>query len=112
MKKNNDVYSRFLKCMQRQGKVHNGFDMETATVLSVDPVSISYNNVTISSGIVMGGCLQSADDLDEMIAQEEHISEGLKTCLKGMLNTLKLKPGDSVIVQRVGKQFYLVGKVG
>lgn len=53
MKKNNDVYSRFLKCMQRQGKVHNGFDMETATVLSVDPVSISYNNVTISSGIVM-----------------------------------------------------------
>lgn len=110
--KNNDVYSRFLKCMQRQGKVHNGFDMETATVLSVDPLSILYNNVTICSGIVMGGCLQSADDLDEMIVREENISDDLKTCLKGMLNTIKLKKGDRVIVQRVGKQFYLVGKVG
>lgn len=110
--RNNDVYSRFLKCMQRQGKVYNGFDMETAEVLSVDPVSISYNNVTISTGIVMGNCLQSADNLDEMVAQEENISEELKTCLKGILNTIKLKPGDSVIVQRVGKQFYLVGKAG
>ena len=53
--KNNDVYSRFLKCMQRQGQVHNGFDMEIATVLSADPLSISYTTVTISSCIVMGG---------------------------------------------------------
>ncbi len=108
--KNNDVYSRFLKCMQRQGQVHNGFDMEIATVLSADPLSISYNNVTISSGIVMGGCLQSADDLDGMIAQEGNISEELKNCLKSMLHTIKLKDGDKVIVQRVKNQFYLVGK--
>jgi len=110
--RNNDVYSRLLKCMQRQGKVHNGFDMSTATVLSVDPVSISYNNVTISSGIVTGSCFQTAVDLEKVISEEENISADLKDGLKGMLNTMKLQPEDIVIVQRVGNMFYIVGKAG
>lgn len=110
--KNNDVYSRLLKCMQRQGKVHNGFDMEMAEILSTEPISISYNNVMISSGIVMGSCFQSATDLETVISTEEHISEGLKNGLKAMLNTVKLQKGDQVIVQRVGNMFYIVGKAG
>ncbi len=110
--KNNDVYSRLLRCMQRQGKVHNGFDMMIAEILSTDPVSISYNNVTISSGIVMGSCFQSADDLETVINTEEHISDALKNGLKNILNTVKLQKGDQVIVQRVGNMFYIVGKAG
>lgn len=110
--KNNDVYSRLLKCMQRQGKVHNGFDMATAEILSTEPISISYNNVIISSGIVMGSCFQSADDLEMVINTEEHISEGLKNGLKNILNTVKLQKGDQVIVQRVENKFYIVGKAG
>ena len=109
---NNNVYSRFLKCMQRQGKVHNGFNMDTATVLSVNPVSISCNSVAITSGGVIGSCLQTADDLEGIISDEENISTELKTGLKSMLNTMKLQEGDTVIVQRVGNMFYIVGKVG
>lgn len=110
--KNNDVYSRMLKCMQRQGKVHNGFDMGMATVLSVNPVTISYNNTTISSGIVLGNCIQAADDAEAVISGEAGISAELKSCLTGMLHTMKLQKGDTVIVQRVGNLFYLVGKAG
>lgn len=108
--KSGNPYSRILKCMQRQGAVNNGFDMDTATILSVDPISISYNNVSIRSGIVIGGCMQNAENLEDVVAKEANISTELKTGLKGVLNTIKLQTGDQVIVQRVGNMFYIIGK--
>jgi hypothetical protein len=107
---NNNAYSRILKCMQRQGSVSNGFDMDTAEILSVDPISILYNNVRISSDIVVGGCMKNAEDLDRIVSNESGISTELKEGLKGILNTIKLQAGDKVIVQRVGNVFYIIGK--
>lgn len=107
---NNDPYSRILGSMQRQGAAQNGFDLTIATVTSVNPVSISYNNTPIASGIILGSCFQTEDDLESIISREENISTELKETLKTVLNTVKLSAGDRVLVQRVGNLFYIVGK--
>lgn len=98
--------------MQRQGKKQNGFDMDMGKVVSVNPVSISYNNVLITSGIILGGCMQASDDLEQIITKEQNISTELKEVLKSISSTIKLQPGDEVILQRVGNKFYIVGKAG
>lgn len=107
---NNDPYSRILGTMQRQGAASNGFDITLATVMSINPLVISYNNTRIASGIVLGSCFQTEDDLEEIINKEENISTQLKDILKTVLNTVQVSVGDRVLVQRVENLFYIVGK--
>lgn len=107
---NNNPYSRILGTMQRQGAAANGFAMTTATVMSINPLAISYNNTLITSGIVLGSCFQTEDDLEKIISDEENLSTQLKDTLKMLLNTVQLASGDKVLVQRVENLFYIVGK--
>ena len=107
---NNDVYSRYVNAMRKEGSAENGFDLTTATVTSVDPVSISYNNVRITSGIVMSGCLQSMLELEAVIDADGAISSGLKGCLKEAFKALQLATGDTVVVPRVKNKLCITGK--
>lgn len=108
---NNNPYSRILGNMKRQGAAMNGFELTPAIVTNVNPVAISYNNTRISSGIVLGGCFQTEDDLVEMINSEGNVSTELKETLKTILKAVQLSEGDKVLVQRVGDLFYILGKV-
>ena len=111
MSRNNEAGSRFVSLMREQGAKNNGFDMTQAVVTSVNPVEISYNNTSISGGIVLSGCLQTATALEEAVDNEPEISQGFKDALKELISGVKLSEGDSVVVQRVKDIFYIVGKV-
>ena len=111
MSRNNEAGSRFVSLMREQGAKNNGFDMTQAVVTSVNPVEISYNNTSISGGIVLSGCLQTAAALEEAVDNEPGVSQGFKDALKELISAVKLSEGDSVVVQRVKDIFYIVGKV-
>lgn len=111
MSSNNDAASRIVAMMREEGANKNGFDMTQAVVTSVNPVGISYNNVNISSGVVLAGCMQTATALEEAVDDEAGLSQSFKDGLKELIKSMKLEVGDSVAVQRVKDTFYIVGKV-
>lgn len=114
MSRNNEVGSRFVDLMREQGAKDNGFDMTLATVTSINPIGISYNNVKPSPKdfrIVLSGCIQTAEALEDAIDSEPEVSQGFKDALKELISGIKLSVGDSVVVQRVGDIFYVIGKV-
>ena len=108
-----DPYARIIKMMQREGAHNNGHDMALAQVLSVEPVSIAVNGQPISAHIYCNVITDSDKDeqLEEILAAEEFISSGLKMFIKELYEGLRVKPGDQVLVQRVGNSFYICGKV-
>lgn len=111
MSRNNDAASRIVAMMREEGANKNGFDMTQAVVTSVNPVGISYNNVNISSGVILSGCLQTVTELEQIVDGEAGLSQGFKDGLKELINSVKLSEGDSVVVQRVKDTFYIIGKV-
>lgn len=111
MSRKNNAASRIVQGMREEGSALNGFDMTQAVVTSVYPMVISYNNTSISRGIVLSGCLQTATALEEAVDNEAGVSQGFKDALKELISGVKLSEGDSVVVQRVGNTFYIVGKV-
>lgn len=106
-------YARMLMMMQRQGARFNGFDMQRALVTGVEPVSIAINGQPITEHIYCNGITNSDKDeeLAEILAAEEYISPALKGFIKELYEGLRVKPGDCVLVQRVGNSFYVCGKV-
>ena len=107
----NDFGSRMVALMCDQGAKNNGFEMTQAKVTAVNPVAISYNSTAISGNIVLSGCLQTAMAVEDAIDSELQVSQGFKDALKEVISSIKLSVGDSVVVQRVGNTFYIIGKV-
>ncbi len=106
-------YARMLKIMQRQGKAFNGFDMQMAKIITVEPLSIAVNGQVIEDHIFCNGLITSNKDeeLAEILEAEEFISERLKEFLTDLYKELRVKPEEQVLVQRVGNSFYICGKV-
>lgn len=106
-------YARMVKMMQRQGKHYNGFDMQRALVTGVDPISIAINGKAISEHIYCNEITNSDKDeeLAGILEAEEYISPALKAFLRELYEGFRVKPGDYVLVQRVGNSFYICGKV-
>lgn len=96
--------------MRSQGKKDNGFDMKPALVTSIDPISIQYDSVAISSGIYCNEVFSSNEKLEDILQAEEYISDSLKEFLNTLYRRFKLEVGDIVIVQRTGNEFYILGK--
>lgn len=107
----NDFGSRMVALMRDQGEKNNGFEMTQAKVTAVNPVTLSYNSTAISENIVLSGCLQTAMAMEDAINSEPQVSQGFKDALKELISGFKLSDGDSVVVQRVGNTFYVIGKV-
>ena len=98
--------------MREEGTHNNTFEMAVCTVASIEPLAINYNNVPIDHNIYCNeGWISPEDPLDEILAGEEHISEGFKSYLSEANRNLKIQPGDLVAVQRTGNSFLVLGKV-
>lgn len=108
-----DPFARMVKVMQRQGMVYNGFDMAIAQVAGIEPLSIIVNGQLIADHVFYNELLTSNKDeeLAEILALEEHISENLKSFLTELYTGCRVMPGDYVLVQRVNNSFYVCGKV-
>lgn len=108
-----DSFARMLEVMKRQGKAHNGYDMAIAKIVNIDPLSIAVNGQVIEDHIICNGLVPSNKDeeLQAILEKEEFISEGLKQFLTDLYKELRVMPDDQVLVQRVGNNFYICGKV-
>lgn len=108
-----DSFARMLEIMKRQGKAFNGYDMETAKIVEIEPLSIAVNGQVISDHIFCNGLITSDKDeeLQEILDAEEFISDSLKQFLMDLYKELRAQPGDQVLVQRVGNSFFICGKV-
>lgn len=109
-----DPFARMVNIMDRRGKAANGYDMIRASVMSIDPLSIVVNGQIIDDHIFCNGYLISDKDeeLEEILEAEEFISDRLKQFLTELYESLRVKPQDQVLVQRVGNSFYICEKVG
>lgn len=105
-----NAYSRLVDIMRRQGAQNNEQPMSSGTVVSVNPLCVRYNNVTITSG-VRSRLLQLPDTMPDIIEKEPGLSAELKSFLKGVYDALNLKEGDDVIVQKTGNNLYIIGKM-
>ena len=108
-----DSYARMLEIMKRQGKVHNGYDMTSAKIVGIDPLRIAVNGQVIEDHIICNGLIPSNKDeeLQAVLEKEEFISDRLKQFLMELYRELRVMPEDHVLVQRVGNNFYICGKV-
>ena len=106
-------YARFVEVMKRQGRAMNEPAMTVGIVTGVDPVSISVDGVPIAEHIYCYQVTSSNKDeeLAAILEQEEYVSPALKGFLKELYEGIRVQPGDYVLVQRVGNQFLICGKV-
>lgn len=106
---NGDPYSRMVNAMRRQGKYFNEQPVDKAEVTGVNPITLLYNQVPITTNIV---CSMPQADIKmlDVISREEYISNELKSFLTDIYNTLNIKVGDMVIVQKVGNGIYILGR--
>jgi len=115
-------YARFVEVMKRQGgggsEAAPGGEkkapaMTVGIVTGVDPVSISVDGVPIAEHIYCNQVTSSNKDeeLAAILEQEEYVSPALKGFLKELYEGIRVQPGDYVLVQRVGNQFLICGKV-
>ena len=61
---------------------------------------------------IITGAYGKDEELKEILEGEEFISERLKEFLTQLYESLRVLPGDQVLVQRVGNSFYICEKVG
>lgn len=110
---NGDPAARIVRMMQRQGSKLNGYDMSIAKVMGVDPLQIVDNGNLIERNLFCNGLITSDKDeeLEEILAKEENISQELKQFLKDLYKELRAEAGDEVLVQRVKNSYYICGKV-
>lgn len=108
-----DPYARIVNMMRRRGEAANGFDMVKAKIIGIDPIAIAINGQTITDHIIYNGILTSDKDeeLAEILEAEENISDRLKLFLTELYKSLRVQPGDYVLVQRVKNSFYICEKV-
>ena len=108
---NGDPYSRFVQKMRQEGAHDNGFQIQMEKVISVEPLTISYNNVPISESVITSQISVSDIELEQILSTETGISVELKQVLNDFYNMIKLAPGDNIMVQRVDNFFYILGKI-
>lgn len=105
-------YSRFVNAMREEGKYGNGFPMTVCEVLSIEPLTIHFQEVVIDHNIYCNEAYICPEDpLEEILTGEEYLSEALKIYLININKKLKINSGDLVAVQRVDNSFYVLGKV-
>lgn len=104
-------YSRMINTMREEGAYNNGYNMELATIISVCPLKIKYNDVIISSGIYCNKMFLMKEDLKAALADEVYIGDDVKDILNKVYEYFKFAVNDIVIVQRVDNNFYICGKV-
>ena len=100
-------YTELSKIMEQRGAALNGYNLEVAKVLSIKPLTIRMGEVDISVNLNIDPLMLIDLNPDSIITEET----GLKEMLKSLLNAIKIKPGDYVVVQRVMDNFYILSKV-
>lgn len=105
-----DPYSSIVSSMREQGAYGNGYDLEVATVNALSPLSITYNNTSISQGIRYNEAILDSTDL-AVILEKESFTSDFKEYLLKHHDFRRLSVGDKVAVQRVKDTFYIIGKV-
>ena len=99
-------YTELSKIMEQRGAALNGYNLEVAKVISVNPLTIRVGEVDISVNLNINPAMILNLNPDSIITEET----GLKEMLKSLLNAIKIKPGDYVVVQRVMDNFYILSK--
>lgn len=108
-----DPYARMIEIMKRQGKYYNGYEMALAQVTGVAPVTIAVNGLPVAEHIYCNQLINSDEDgnLAAILEAEEYITPALKSFLQELYQELRVHPGDQVLVQRAGNNFFICGKV-
>ena len=100
-------YTELSKIMEQRGAALNGYNLEVAKVISINPLTIRVGEVDISVNLNINPAMILNLNTDSIVTEEE----GLKEVLKSLLNAVQIKQGDLVAVQRVGDNFYILNKV-
>lgn len=100
-------YTELSKIIEQRGAALNGYNLEVAKVLNLKPLTIRIGEVDISVNLNIDPLMLIDLNPDSIITEET----GLKEMLKSLLNAIKIKPGDYVVVQRVMDNFYILSKV-
>ena len=100
-------YTELSKIMEQRGATLNGYNLEVAKVISVNPLTIRVGEVDISVNLNINPAMILNLNTDSIVTEET----GLKELLKSLLNAVQIKQGDLVAVQRVGDNFYILNKV-
>ena len=100
-------YTELSKIMEQRGAALNGYNLEVAKVISVNPLTIRVGEVDISVNLNINPAMILNLNTDSIVTEET----GLKEVLKSLLNAVQIKQGDLVAVQRVGDNFYILSKV-
>ena len=100
-------YTELSKIMEERGATLNGYNLEVAKVISINPLTIRVGEVDISVNLNINPAMILNLNTDSIVTEEA----GLKEVLKSLLNAVQIKQGDLVAVQRVGDNFYILSKV-
>lgn len=100
-------YTELSKIMEQRGATLNGYNLEVAKVISINPLTIRVGEVDISVNLNINPAMMLNLNTDSIVTEET----GLKEVLKSLLNAVQIKQGDLVAVQRVGDNFYILNKV-
>ena len=100
-------YTELSKIMEQRGATLNGYNLEVAKVISINPLTIRVGEVDISVNLNINPAMILNLNTDSILTEET----GLKEVLKSLLNAVQIKQGDLVVVQRVGDNFYILSKV-
>ena len=100
-------YTELSKIMEQRGAALNGYNLEVAKVISINPLTIRVGEVDISVNLNINPTMILNLNTDSIVTEEA----GLKEVLKSLLNAVQIKQGDLVAVQRVGDNFYILSKV-
>lgn len=100
-------YTELSKIMEERGATLNGYNLEVAKVISINPLTIRVGEVDISVNLSIDPAMTLNLNPDSITTEES----GLKEVLKALLSAIQIKPGDLVAVQRVENNFYILNKV-
>lgn len=100
-------YTELSKIMEERGATLNGYNLEVAKVININPLTIRVGEADISVNLSINPAMVLNLNPDSVVTEEN----GLKEVLKSLLSTIQIRQGDLVAVQRVGDNFYILNKV-